>query len=120
MLADWKLLILEIQLGQVQFFKKKRFLCSDSVNNFQRKSLLRAPLSRIKTSLLCCQYFFTAGYKYLGNKMKQKYFQSVLSGARIKVVVKNNSEKKYIHCIKLRLFIHHVLIFLSFRMVFII
>lgn len=39
---------------------------------FKANSLLRAPLSRIKSSLPCCKCFFTAGYKYLGNKMKQK------------------------------------------------
>lgn len=70
---------MEIQLGAKEKEREReREICLYSSNIlilwtiFKANSFLRAPLSRIKTSLHCCQCFFTAGYKYLGNKMKQK------------------------------------------------
>lgn len=67
---------------------------------FKANSLLKAPLSRIKTSLHCCKCFFMADYKYLGNKMKQKLCPVSYLVLELKYSGKEIFRKKNIHCNK--------------------
>lgn len=86
---------------------------------FKAKSLLGAPLSRIKTSLHCCKYFFTASYKYLGNKMKQKPCPASYLVLEFKYSGKETlRKKKKIFIIKSAL-VHYRMTFLHFVVGFI-